>query len=133
MHLAYANFLTPIIELPKLGMTSPSISLGGKLYGIRFLCEEWMKLLSSTAIFFLDVPIVGSPASLESFVVMKRPVAPMSKIPMATRVWSLKPMMCGLSCVLKVCVVEMMSLKCMSCPLLWWLVGGVVCTGQTYN
>ena len=83
--------------------------------------------------FFLNVPIVGSPASLESFVVMKRPVAPMSKMPMATRVWSLKPMMCGLSCVLKVCVLEMMSLKCMSCPLLWWLVGGVICTGAVVS
>ena len=69
-------------------------------------------MLSATAIIFLDGTSVGSPAILEYFFVMKRPVAPVSKITVATRAWSLKPRMCGVSCVLKVCVVETVSLKC---------------------
>ena len=74
----------------------------------------------------IDGPRVGSPDSLAYFVVMKRPIAPVSKIPMATRAWYLKPMMCWMSCLFKLCVVDIGSLKCTLCPLVWWMFSGVV-------
>ena len=87
-------------------------------------------MLSATAIIFLDGTSVGSPAILEYFFVMKRPVAPVSKITVATRAWYLKPRMCGVSCVLKVCVLENGYLKCTLWPLVYrlgvvWTNGGV--------
>ena len=39
-----------------------------------------MTVLSATEILFLDGPRVGSPAILAYFVVMNRPVAPVSKM-----------------------------------------------------
>ena len=109
---------------------SPSISLGSKFYGSRVLCEAWMTLLSETAIFFLDGPRVSSPDFFASFVVMEIPVALVCNIPMAERYWSHMPMMCGMYCVLKVFIVEMGYLKCTMCPLVWWMVGGGVWTGE---
>ena len=44
-----------------------------------------MMVLSATVIVLLDSPRVIILASMESFVVMKRPVAPVSNIPMAAR------------------------------------------------
>ena len=45
------------------------------------------------------------------FFVIKRPVAPVSNMPMASRAWSLMPSRCGMSCVLQYCVVETGSLN----------------------
>ena len=92
-----------------------------------------MTLLSATAIFLLDGPRFGSPDSLAYFVVMKRPVDPVSKMPMSARAWYLNPMMCVVSCVSKVCAVEMGSLKCTLPPFIWWLVGGMVWTGEVVS
>ena len=92
-----------------------------------------MKLLSETGIVLLDGPKVSIPAILDYFVVMKRPVTPVSKIPMDAGSWSLKPMMCGVSCVLKVILVDMGCLKCTLWTLVWWLVGGVVWTGEVVS
>ena len=57
-------------------------------------------MLSATVIVFLDEPRVRSPASLESLVVMKRPVAPVSKMPVDVSASSMIPSWCGASCVL---------------------------------
>ena len=69
MNPACAKDLTTIIELLKLVMTSPSISIGGRLYGSRVFCDAWMKLLSETGIVLLDGPRVSSPAILDYFAV----------------------------------------------------------------
>ena len=89
-----------------------------------------MTVLYATAIILLDGHKVGSLASLASFVVMKRPVALVSKMPMDARAWSLKTRRCGVSCVLKVCVLENGYLKCTLWPLVYrlgvvWTNGGV--------
>ena len=57
-------------------------------------------MLSTTAIVLLDGPRVVIPASLSYFFVMKKPVAPVSNMPMDDRAWYLIPSRCGLSCVL---------------------------------
>ena len=54
-----------------------------------------MTVLSATTIIFLDGPRVGSPSSMAYLVVINRPVSPVYKMPMVSRVWSLKPSMCG--------------------------------------
>ena len=59
-----------------------------------------MRVFSATAIFLLEVPRVGSPASLASFVSIQRHVACVSKIPMSAKCWSLMPSRCGVSFVL---------------------------------
>ena len=129
MHPTSTNGLTPIIGFSKLVTTLPSIVLGGKMYGIIFLCEVWMMALLATAIVFLNGPRIGSPYCFASFVVIKSPVGPAYNIPMSERAWYRKPMMCGVTCVFKVCIVDMGSLKCEMCPL-EWLVVGVVWTGE---
>ena len=99
VHPAYANGFNPISEFLKPGMTSPSIALGGKLYGSWVVCEACMTLLSATEIVFIGGPRVGSPDCSASFVVMKSPVATVSKMPMDVRDWYYKPMIYGVSCV----------------------------------
>ena len=89
-----------------------------------------MTVLYATAIILLDGHKVGSLASLASFVVMKRPVALVSKMPMDARAWSLKTRRCGATCVFKMCVADTGSLKCTLRPLVYslgvlWEDGGV--------
>ena len=57
-------------------------------------------MLSATLIILLYGPRVGSTASLESLVVMKRIVAHVSKTTMAIRASYMIPSRCGVSCVL---------------------------------
>ena len=57
-------------------------------------------MLSANAIVLLYGTRVGIPVSLASFVVMNRPVDPVSNIPMSTRSWYLMPRSCGVSYVL---------------------------------
>ena len=89
-----------------------------------------MTVFSATEIVFLDGPRVGSPASLEYFFVIKRPVSPVSKITMDVRSCSLKTRRCGATCVFKMCVADTGSLKCTLRPLVYslgvlWEDGGV--------
>ena len=72
-----------------------------------------MTLLLDTVIVLLDGPRVVSLAFLEYFVLTKITVAPVSKIPIASRAWYCKPMLYGVYCLLNVYIVAMGSLKCM--------------------
>ena len=92
-----------------------------------------MTFLSATAIVLINGPIVGSPSCFASFLVVKIPVDTVSKMPMAARDWSCRPMMSGVSCVLKVCILEMGSLKYKLCTWVWWLVVGLVWTGEAVS
>ena len=84
-------------------------------------------MLSVIVVILLDGPRVGSLDSMAYFIVMNRPVASVSKIPMDARAWSLKPSRYGVYFVLKVCGVETGSLNCTLWHLMYSL--GLVWTG----
>ena len=81
----------------------------------------------------INGPRVDSPSCFSSFVVIKIPVATVSKMPMAARAWSCRPMMSGVSCALNVCILEMFSLNYKLCTWVWWMVVGVVWTGEVVS
>ena len=73
----------------------------------------------ATAIILLDGPRFGRPKILASIVVMNRYVAPVFRMPMAIRAWSLLPSRPGVYVVLQVCVVETGSLNFTRWPVVW--------------
>ena len=86
-----------------------------------------------TAIGLLDGTRVRSPASFTYIVLMKRPVDPVSKTPMAVRASYLMHSRCRLSCVLHICIMETGSLNFTLRPVVWsigilWPVGGAART-----
>ena len=66
----------PTSECPKSGTVSAALALRGKSYGNNILDWVCTVALSATAMSLLDGPIIGSPAALASFGLMKAPVQP---------------------------------------------------------